>query len=56
MVNAHFIFLFIQFLLPGGTYGPAPPVGKDVWELQGALTKMPKLLACGDGKRSSHFD
>lgn len=31
-----------------GTYGPAPPEGKDVWELKGALTPISNLLACGD--------
>jgi phytoene dehydrogenase-like protein len=31
-----------------GTYGPAPPPGKDVWELAGATTPVKKLLRCGD--------
>mmetsp|Transcript_19298 Transcript_19298/g.29783 ORF Transcript_19298/g.29783 Transcript_19298/m.29783 type:complete len:638 (+) Transcript_19298:97-2010(+) len=31
-----------------GTYGPAPPKGRDVWELKGALTPISNLLACGD--------
>ena len=31
-----------------GTYGPAPPKGKDVWELTGAKTPIEGLLACGD--------
>lgn len=31
-----------------GTYGPGPAPGKDVWELGGAVTKVDKLLACGD--------
>ncbi|KAK1749234.1 phytoene dehydrogenase-related protein [Skeletonema marinoi] len=31
-----------------GTYGPAPPEGKDVWELPSAKTPIEGLLACGD--------
>jgi phytoene dehydrogenase-like protein len=31
-----------------GTYGPAPPDGKDVWELPGPTTPINGLLACGD--------
>lgn len=31
-----------------GTYGPAPPQGKDVWELPGATTNIKGLYACGD--------
>lgn len=31
-----------------GTYGPAPPKGKAVWELPGATTPIEGLLACGD--------
>jgi len=31
-----------------GTYGPAPPEGKDVWELVGSTTPIDGLLACGD--------
>mmetsp|Transcript_20572 Transcript_20572/g.23843 ORF Transcript_20572/g.23843 Transcript_20572/m.23843 type:complete len:644 (+) Transcript_20572:1776-3707(+) len=31
-----------------GTYGPAPPEGKDVWELPGPITPIKGLLACGD--------
>lgn len=31
-----------------GTYGPSNSPGKDVWELQGATTKIKGLLACGD--------
>eukprot|EP00549_Striatella_unipunctata_P000806 CAMPEP_0118719052 /NCGR_PEP_ID=MMETSP0800-20121206/29192_1 /TAXON_ID=210618 ORGANISM="Striatella unipunctata, Strain CCMP2910" /NCGR_SAMPLE_ID=MMETSP0800 /ASSEMBLY_ACC=CAM_ASM_000638 /LENGTH=563 /DNA_ID=CAMNT_0006626241 /DNA_START=119 /DNA_END=1810 /DNA_ORIENTATION=+ len=32
----------------GGTFGPAPPEGKDIWELSSALTPIKGLLACGD--------
>eukprot|EP00956_Cyclotella_meneghiniana_P001330 scaffold1449_cov60-Cyclotella_meneghiniana.AAC.2 len=31
-----------------GTYGPAPSIGKDVWELSGPKTPIDGLLACGD--------
>jgi phytoene dehydrogenase-like protein len=31
-----------------GTYGPAPSVGKDVWDLPGPKTPIVGLLACGD--------
>jgi phytoene dehydrogenase-like protein len=31
-----------------GTYGPAPKPGQAVWELNGAQTPIPGLLACGD--------
>jgi phytoene dehydrogenase-like protein len=31
-----------------GTYGPAPKPGQAVWELPGACTPIPGLLACGD--------
>lgn len=31
-----------------GTYGPAPPAGKEVWELPGPKTPINGLLACGD--------
>jgi phytoene dehydrogenase-like protein len=31
-----------------GTYGPSNSPGQDVWELQGATTKIKGLLACGD--------
>ena len=31
-----------------GTYGPAPNECKDIWELNGALTPISNLFACGD--------